>query len=72
MANKPTEENKTNNGEQNAPDKTAKTEKKKTVRVICEGVLGPLGLRKGDTTDNEDYVALLKTKRGKTLVEEVK
>lgn len=59
-------------GEQNSPESTAKTEKKKQVRVICEGVLGPLGLRKGDTTDDASYVALLKTKRGKTLVEEVK
>lgn len=60
-------------GEQNPPAPNAqKTEKTKRVRVICDGVLGPLGLVKGDETDDADYVALLKTKRGKTLVQEVK
>lgn len=47
-------------------------EKKTRVRSVFDGVLGYLGLRKGETTDDSEYVALLKTKRGKTLVEEVK
>jgi hypothetical protein len=45
--------------------------KPKMVRVICEGVLGPLGLVKGETTSDLDYVALLKVK-GQQKVEEVK
>lgn len=50
-----------------------KKEKKTQVRVILEkGVLGHLLLKKGEVTDNEEYVGLLKTKRGQTLVEEVK
>lgn len=50
-----------------------KTEKTKQVRVILQNaVLGHKGLRAGDVTDDPEYVALLKTKRGKTLVEEVK
>ncbi len=54
-------------------NKTADTaENKKRVRSVFGGVLGHLGLRLGETTDDEEYVALLKTKRGKTLVEEVK
>lgn len=47
-------------------------EKTKKVRVIFKGVLGHKGLREGDVTDDPEYVALLKTKRGKELVEEVK
>lgn len=47
-------------------------EKPKRVQVIGEGTLGHLLLKKGDTTDDETYVNLLKTKRGKTLVQEVK
>lgn len=46
--------------------------KAKKVRVICEGTLGPQLLKKGDVTDDAEYVALLGTKRGKTLVEEAK
>lgn len=44
----------------------------KKVRVICKETLGHLLLTEGDTTDDPQYVALLKTKRGKTLVQEVK
>ena len=54
-------------------DKPAEeTAKKKTqVRVIIEnGALGHLLLKKGEVTDNEEYVNLLKTKNQK-LVEEV-
>ncbi len=47
-------------------------EKSKRVRVICEGTLGHLLLKKGEITDDADYAALLKTRRGRTLVEEVK
>lgn len=50
------------------PDETKKT---KSVRVICEGVLGPKGLVKGEVTDAPEYVALLKVK-GQKKVEEVK
>ncbi len=46
--------------------------KKQRVRVILgEGTLGHLGLKGGETTDHEDYVALLKTRRGKSLVQEI-
>lgn len=44
----------------------------KVVRSIFNGVLGHLGLRFGETTDDEEYVALLKTRRGRMLVQEVK
>lgn len=47
-------------------------ERAKRVRVICEGVLGDKILPKGSITDDPEYVALLKTDRGRTLVEEVK
>lgn len=46
--------------------------KTKVVRSIFNGVLGHLGLRLGETTDDEEYVALLETRRGRTLVQEVK
>jgi hypothetical protein len=49
----------------------ATKEKPKRVEVICEGTLGHLLLKKGDTTGDEEYVALLKTKRGKMLVREI-
>lgn len=52
-------------------DADAKAKVKK-VRVICEGTLGPKLLKKGDVTDDAEYIALLGTKRGKTLVEEAK
>lgn len=56
-----------------AADDKAKEDEAKKVRVIKEnGTLGPLLLSKGDTTDDKEYVALLKTKRGRTLVEAVK
>lgn len=68
-----TKENDENKDNKNLPSPNAtKTEKSKRVRVICDGVLGPLGLVKGNITADSDYVALLKTKRGRTLVEEVK
>ncbi len=48
-------------------------EKPKRVRVILEkGTLGHLHLKKGDSTEDADYAELLKTRRGRTLVEEVK
>jgi hypothetical protein len=34
------------------------------VEVICEGVLGPKLLKKGDRTDDPDYVKLLGDRRG--------
>ncbi len=43
----------------------------KRVRVICEGTLGHLLLKKGEVTADKDYVALLKVK-GQQKVEEVK
>jgi hypothetical protein len=44
----------------------------KRVRVICESdTLGHLLLKKGDVTDDKEYVALLKVK-GQQKVEEVK
>ncbi len=47
--------------------------KPKQVRVILKnGTLGHLLLTEGKTTDDPAYVALLGTKRGKRLVEEVK
>lgn len=49
-----------------------KAAKPKQVRVICDGTLGPKLLKKGDVTDDEEYVALLDSERGRTLVEEVK
>ena len=45
--------------------------KPKSVRVICEGVLGPQLLVKGDVTADADYVAILEQK-GQTKVELVK
>lgn len=59
----------------NAPENNKTPENnapKKSVRVICNGTLGDKLLKKGDVTSDEEYVALLKTKRGRTLVEEVK
>lgn len=53
------------------PPKTEVKEKKVRVEVICEGILGPLGLKKGDITDNEQYVRLLE-KKGQQKVVEVK
>ena len=47
------------------------TGKPARVQVICEGTLGHLLLKKGETTDDEAYVALLKTKRGQSLVQKV-
>lgn len=41
----------------------------KKVRVICEGSLGLKMLKKGDITDDPEYVALLDTERGRQLVE---
>ncbi len=41
------------------------------VRVICDGNLGLKMLSKGDITDDPDYVALLDTRRGRELVEEI-
>lgn len=44
----------------------------KKVRVVCEGTLGTKLLKKGDVTDDPEYVALLETERGRTLVQEVR
>ncbi|MDQ3132127.1 MAG: hypothetical protein M3Q99_15375 [Acidobacteriota bacterium] len=42
------------------------------VEVIYDGTLGPKALKKGDITDDAEYVRLLKTMRGRELVREVK
>ncbi len=42
------------------------------VEIIADGMLGHKGFKKGDITDDDEYVALLKTDRGRTLVREVK
>lgn len=52
------------------PPEQSKTGKR--VEVICEDTLGPELLKKCDVTDDPDYVALLKTTRGRKLVREVK
>jgi hypothetical protein len=57
---------------QNPPASEKEKAKAKRVRVICEGTLGPKLLRKGDVTDDPEYVALLEDERGRTLVQEVK
>jgi hypothetical protein len=51
-----------------APDKAKPA---KRVRVIVAH-LGPRNFRLGDVTDDPKLVAMLRTKRGKRLVEEVK
>lgn len=38
------------------------------VEVICDGVLGTKLLAKGTVTNDAEYVALLNTERGLTLV----
>ena len=43
----------------------------KRVEVIGDGVLGHLLLQKGEVTDDADYVALLDSERGQTLVREI-
>lgn len=43
------------------PEKTAGGQK---VRVICEGFLGSKLLKKGDVTDDPEYVALIGNPRG--------
>lgn len=51
----------------------AETKKPQKVRVILsEGTLGTKLLKKYDVTDDPEYVALLDTERGRTLVQEVK
>jgi hypothetical protein len=55
----------------NPQAKTTETKAVK-VRVIGEGRLGHLLLKKGDVTGDERYVKLLETERGRRLVEEVK
>nr|HQU86361.1 hypothetical protein [Pyrinomonadaceae bacterium] len=52
--------------------KATLVQKPKRVRVICEGTLGTKLLEKGDVTVDPEYVSLLETERGRTLVEEVK
>jgi hypothetical protein len=52
------------------PSPPVKTSTKR-VEVLVEN-LGHRLLQKGDVTDDEQYVALLKTARGRKLVREVK
>jgi hypothetical protein len=59
-------------GGKQPPTSPTQNEKAKRVEVICEGPLGFKLLRKGDVTGDEEYVALLKTARGRKLVKEVK
>src|SRR5215212_9542683 len=53
-----------------ADAKAAETPKR--VRVICEGTLGPKLLKKGDVTDDPEYVGLLESQGDRNLVVEVK
>lgn len=50
---------------------TTKSKNAKRVQVIFDGHLGSKLLKKYDITDDAEYVDLLKTERGKTLVREV-
>lgn len=43
----------------------------KRVEIICDTQLGSKLLKKGDITDDDEYVALLETERGRQLVKEV-
>lgn len=77
MSEKQKEEEKKVAGETNKNLETKEStepqaKKIKKVRVVCEGTLGTKLLKKGDVTDDPEYVALLETERGRTLVEEVK
>ncbi len=51
---------------------TTKGANAKRVEVICDQYLGTKALKKGDITDDDEYVALLQTERGRGLVREVK
>ena len=42
------------------------------VEIIYDGTLGHRNLKRGDITDDEEYVGLLKTERGRRFVREVK
>lgn len=42
------------------------------VEIIYDGYLGSKLLKKGDITDDDEYVALLKTERGQRFAREVK
>lgn len=53
----------------NQPEQPEQPKETVKVRVIGNGTIGHLLLKKGDTTDDADYVALLKSERGQTLVE---
>lgn len=44
-------------------------EVKPRVRIVGDGTVGHLLLKKGDITEDAEYVALLESKRGRTLVE---
>ncbi len=48
-----------------------KSDRAQRVEVVCDGHLGLKMLKKGDITDDEEYVALLKTERGRKLVRAV-
>lgn len=58
-------------GTLDAPVIDVKQPSARRVRVICKGKLGLKLLSEGDITDDPDYVALLDTRRGRELVEEV-
>lgn len=50
---------------------TTKGKTAKQVEIICDTQLGSKLLKKGDITDDDEYVALLETERGRQLVKEV-
>lgn len=58
-----------NDDAKNPPNPPQQPKETVKVRVIGNGTIGHLLLKKGDTTDDADYVALLKTSRGQKLVE---
>lgn len=70
-AKKAAEDKKKAEDEAKAKAAAEKAKKPTQVRVICKGTLGHLLLKKGDVTDDPEYVELLDSKRGRTLVEKV-
>ncbi len=50
---------------------TTKGKNATRVEIICDTQLGSKLLKKGDITDDDEYVALLETERGRHLVKEV-
>lgn len=59
-------------GTADAPTIDVASKNSQRVRIIGEGSLGLKMLKKDDITDDEEYVALLDTERGRLLVEAVK